>query len=99
MLLTKQDIKNLPELYSTEDVKEPVVFVKLFHPLSSATWLLTEYNPEEKLAFGYCHITDGELGYVSIAELENIVIGGLKVEKDRSWKPKKLSEAKKELGL
>lgn len=97
MLLTKIDLENLPKLYETEEQEDPIVYVKLFHPLGAATWLLTEYNPETKIAFGYAYITDGELGYIPLNELEQLNIAGLKVERDNYWTPKKLSEAKKEI--
>ena len=98
-LLTKIDLENLPKLYETEGQEDPIVHVKLFHPLGGSTWLLTEYEPETKIAFGYAFITDGELGYIPMSELEEINISGLKVERDFSWTPKKLSLAKKELGI
>ena len=98
-LLTAEDLKNLPALYNTEDIEDPIVHVKLFHPLGKATWFLTEYDPEDKIAFGFALITDGELGYIPLTELEKIDIRGLKVERDNYWTPKPLSEAKKELDL
>ena len=98
-LLTKEDLENLPALYATEDEEDPIVHVKLFHPLGKSTWLLTEYDKEQELAFGYAYITDGELGYISLLELESINIGGLKVERDNYFTPKKLSEARKENDL
>ncbi len=98
-LLTKEDLKNLPALYSTEETKDPIVYTKLFHPLGNATWLLTEYESETKMAFGLAYIHEVELGYISIEELEEVVILGLKVERDMSFKPKPLSQARKESGL
>jgi hypothetical protein len=48
---------------------EPVV--KLFTPDGNATWLLTELDPNDHLAFGLCDLGLGEpeLGYVSLHEL------------------------------
>ena len=46
--------------------------VKLFTPVSNATWLLTEIDPDDAdRAFGLCDLGLGcpELGYVSLAEL------------------------------
>jgi len=40
-------------LYSQEHIKDPLVIAKLFDPCGSATWFLTEYDPIEKIAFGY----------------------------------------------
>ena len=44
--------KDFP-LYSQEEVKDPKVIAKLFDPCGSATWFITEYCPERKLAYGY----------------------------------------------
>lgn len=90
---------NVPPLYSQEDVVDPVVVCKLFTPMSSWTWLLTEYDPAENMAFGFCYDStypDGaELGYVSITELESLKKGGIPaVERDLYFKPKPLSGAK-----
>jgi hypothetical protein len=49
--------------------------VKLFTPVSNATWLLTEVDPEDPdRAFGLCDLGLGcpELGYVSLSELESV---------------------------
>src|SRR5450432_2428850 len=45
--------------------------VKLFTPDAQCTWLLTELDPDNGLAFGLCDLGLGcpELGYVSLAEL------------------------------
>ncbi len=40
-------------LYSQEHEKDPLVIAKLFDPCGSATWYLTEYDPAEKIAFGW----------------------------------------------
>ncbi|MBB5278510.1 hypothetical protein HNR26_004611 [Rhizobium rosettiformans] len=66
---------------------DPVPVVKLFTPDASATWLLTELNPDNSdLAFGLCDLGLGspELGYVSLAEIARIR-GRLRlpVERDR----------------
>lgn len=49
--------------------------VKLFTPDGSATWLLTELDPEDPdIAFGLCDLGMGypELGSVRISELESV---------------------------
>lgn len=59
---------------------------------TSATWLITEYNPDTGLFFGLCDLGLGEpeLGYVSRAELETTKFPpfGLHAERDRWWEPK-----------
>lgn len=66
---------------------DPIPVVKLFSPDASATWLLTELNPDNPdLAFGLCDLGLGspELGYVSLAEIASIRGRlGLPVERDR----------------
>lgn len=66
---------------------DPVPAVKLFTPDASATWLLTELDPDETdVAFGLCDLGLGspELGYVSLAEIAGIRGRlGLPVERDR----------------
>ena len=53
----------------------------------ACTWLITEYDPEEKMFFGLCDLGQGfpEIGYVSRVELEGIRFPpfGLPVERDR----------------
>ena len=103
-LLTKEIEKKLPALYSQENEKDPVVRVKFFSPyMSYGYWLGLEYDPAQKLFFGYAVLNDpscGELGYFSLEELESASYRGIPaVERDCSFKPAKLSEVKEKLGL
>jgi hypothetical protein len=45
MLLTKENKKALPALYSQEENKDPMVPLKFFTPTSSFTWFVTEGEP------------------------------------------------------
>lgn len=67
--------------------------VKLFTPWGSATWLLSEIDPETPdLAFGLSDLGVGcpELGCVSLTELANLKGPmGLGVERDLYWTPSK----------
>ena len=75
-LFTKEILVKLPPIGSTgemepEDIKVPL---KLFGG-GACSWYITEYNPETKEAFGFVTLGDpqmAELGYISIAELEEI---------------------------
>ena len=92
-LIPEEIADRIPRLYATERVADPVVHVKLFTPDSSWTWLITEYAPEQRLAFGRADGHESELGYISIDELESVRGPlGLKVERDLHWRPAKLSE-------
>ena len=48
--------------------------IKLFTPDGNATWLLTELDPDNDLAFRLCDLGLGcpELGYVSLTELRSV---------------------------
>lgn len=87
-LMTKAIEKNLPPLYSQEnkDPKEVRIWVKFFNPMGAGTWYATEYDPEQRLFFGFAKITDGELGYFSLDELESVKLPlGLGIERDLYW--------------
>lgn len=62
--------------------------VRLFTPDAGGTWVLYEYDPSSRIAFGLCDLGLGfaELGSVSIAELETVRGAlGLPVEVDLHW--------------
>lgn len=67
--------------------------VKLFTPDGSATWLLSESDPDDPdRLFGLCDLGLGfpELGYVSLAEIIEVRGKlGLPVERDRHFVPDK----------
>ncbi len=96
-LLTNELIKILPPLYSTENVKDPIVQCKFFTPDSSWSWYVLEFDKTNEIFFGYVCGFERELGYFSLAELESVKgTLGLPIERDTSFKPTKLSVIKKE---
>ena len=96
-LLTDELIKILPPLYSTENIKDPLIQCKFFTPDSSWTWYALEFDKTNEIFFGYVCGLERELGYFSLAELESVKGQlGLGVERDISFKPTKLSVIKKE---
>ena len=91
-----KEIKNqIPKLYETEDLKNPIVYVKLF--LDAWTWYITELSIDGDIAFGYVVSPfESELGYFSLKELETIRGGlGLRVERDISFSPTALEIIRK----
>ena len=88
-------MKDYP-FYSQEKEDDPLVVSKFFNPMGAGTWYLTEYNPEDHLAFGYVTgLGEDELGYISLDEMEGIRLpGGLTLERDLYWKLCRLSEVK-----
>lgn len=98
-LFTKAILNALPQLYANDEksADETKVPLKLFNPCGAQTWYITEYSPEENLAYGLCDLGyGGEMGYISIEELESLKLPfGLKIERDISWDMNtKLSEVK-----
>ena len=87
--LYQRMVENWRKSQSDED-HDPIPVVKLFTPDASATWLLTEINPDDpSAAFGLCDLGHGfpELGYVSLKELATIRGKlGLPVERDLHFK-------------
>lgn len=91
--------KQLPQLYSQDDVVDPICHLKIFTPDSSFTWFITEGTKQKNgdwmlFAKVVSHICpDGELGYVLLSELETIKGSmGLPVERDLYWNEKPISE-------
>lgn len=104
-LLTKELKAKIPNLYSQENEKDPMVYVKYFDPTGSWTWYVIEGREEEYdygmdyLFFGYVIGFDAELGYFTLNQLETAKQGmtGLKalpIERDLYFTPCKLSEVK-----
>ena len=95
LLLTAENRKNLPKLYSQEHVKDPIVWVKFFDPTGSYTLYVTEFDGKDIL-FGYVTgVVSPELGYTSLAELASTRVRfGLGIERDRYFDPMPLSWAK-----
>lgn len=63
--------------------------VRLYCPLSSAIWLLTEYDPEDDLLFGLCDLGMGfpELGFVSLSEMRETHKTTAPILNDSSFAP------------
>ena len=102
-LLTQAIIKKLPPLYSQDGTEDPIVCVKFFNPYGVGTWLATEFDGRDQF-FGAVKISGGwELGYFSLRELESQtgmfngrpMPGVQGIERDQSFRPKPLSQAKR----
>jgi len=94
-LLTKQNLKDLPPIYS-QDGKKPKdvkIIVKFFTPDSSWTWYATEFDPIEGKFFGLVDGFEKELGYFMLDELQKITGKlGLPIERDRWFTNKTLAD-------
>lgn len=72
----KKIFKRFP-LYSQEDKKDPRVILELYIPKQDVYWLITEGSVQydDFIMFGYCKITDGEVGYIGFNQLRYIEFG------------------------
>jgi len=95
--LTKDLEEKLPPLYSQENIKDPMVWAKWFHPFSTWEWYATEYDPVEGIFFGWVNGDFPELGYFSRTELEELNVRGLPIERDLYFKPIALSKLQQEI--
>ena len=95
-LLTKGIEKEFVKVGKQEGLKDPIVVAKFFNPTGAGTWYATEYEPEEKIFFGYVSIFgdhNDEWGYFSLAELESFKGKfGLGIERDLHCGTRPISE-------
>jgi hypothetical protein len=87
-LMTKEILAKLPKIGATEKLEDDQkkIVVKYFNPVGAGTWYGLEFDPIERLFFGYANITDGELGYFSLDELESVKLPfGMGIERDLHW--------------
>ena len=93
-LLSKELAEQLPRLYANEELGLAAqALVKFFTPDSNWTWYASEYDPENRIFFGYVIGFEDELGYFSLEELEQARGPlGLPIERDEHFKPASLEE-------
>ena len=97
-LMTPEIEAAAPFMYETENVptEDKVAVAKFFFPMGRGTWYLMEYDPEQRVGFGYCVSPLGpdcdEWGYFSIDELEGVRVHGLGVERDIHFKPTRFGD-------
>ena len=99
-LLTKAIENKIPALYAQDGKgNEAIVHAKFFNPVGAQTWYATEYSPETKTFFGlvdfHADMSEAELGYFSLTELEEIRLPyGMKIERDINFESKTLGEVR-----
>ncbi|MBA3045777.1 MAG: DUF2958 domain-containing protein [Euryarchaeota archaeon] len=82
----------IPKLYETEEtsLEDKMIYQKWELPHVGFYWLIAEYDPNNRLAFGYANLNDDEMaewGYINIDELEEN--DAVPVD---DWKPVKFGE-------
>ncbi len=102
-LLTNELLTRFAKVGSQEEVKDPLVIAKFFNPSGAGTWYATEYDPEERIFFGYVSIFgdwNDEWGSFSLDELQSYWGNfGLGIERDRYFGEKKISEVAPQVKL
>ena len=94
VLIPKEILDTVPDLYTSEDTTDPLCQVKLFTPDANWTWYIIELSKEDSsTCYGYVQGLESELGYFSLKEIENIRGAlNLPVEQDLSFEPTLLSK-------
>ncbi|MEW6555059.1 MAG: DUF2958 domain-containing protein [Actinomycetota bacterium] len=95
--MTKEIERRIPALGGQAAEGDPIVHLKLFDPCGRWTYYATEYDPEQRMLYGYCISAFGgdydEWGYASLYEIEAVRNRfGLGIERDLWFKPCHISE-------
>ena len=87
-LLPAETAAQLPPIYTHDGDPDAPVVLKIFDPCSNWTWYATEYDPEQRIFFGFVVGHEEELGYFSLDELQSVKNRlGLPLERDLHWNP------------
>lgn len=102
-LLTKEIEKEFAKVGRQDNSRNPQVIAKFFCPWGAATWWATEYDPSDKIFFGFAYLGDedcAELGSFSLDELQSVRGPfGLTIERDLGFSPRPMREALEAHGL
>lgn len=92
-LIPDKVLPNLPKTGETAEEQDPVVHVKLFDPTGSWTWFIIEYDPDDRICYGWVCGIEQEFGSFSLAELEEfrgrLALG---IERDLHFEPCRVSK-------
>lgn len=95
-LLTEKLEKRFAQVGRQEQVEDPMVIAKFFNPTGAGTWYATEYDPMNRIFFGYVSIFgdwNDEWGYFSLNELQSYRGKfGLGIERDRYFQKQRASK-------
>lgn len=100
--LLTEELKNaLPPLGGQEGASDPIVYAVFIFPASDWRWFVTEGEATEDdcTFFGFVMGFEREWGYFSLSELGEVNIRGMSIERDRAFKPRKLSTCLFDLNL
>jgi len=95
-LMTKALEERFAKVGRQDEVSDPLVIAHYFNPAGVGDWYATEYDPVDRIIFGYGSIFNDwndEWGYTSLDELE-AYIGPLDlgIERDLYWTEERASK-------
>ena len=95
-LMTKELEKRFAQVGSQAQEKDPLILTKFFNPTGAGNWYASEYDPQQRIFFGYVSIFgdwNDEWGSFSLDELESFKGPlGLGIEQDLYFKERRASE-------
>ena len=99
-LMTKTLEDRFAQVGTQEHIADPIIVAKFFNPCGAGTWYATEYDPVQRLFFGYVSIFgdhNDEWGSFSLDELETYCGPfGIGIERDLYFGEKRASEVIRE---
>ena len=91
-LLTKELLKQFENNKKLPELDQKVI-AHFFNPTGLGDWYAIDYEPENKMFFGYAVIQEAEYGYFSLDELSSYKgVLGLGIERDLHFTPTKRKE-------
>ena len=95
-LMTKELEERFAQVGSQAQEKDPLIIAKFFNPTGAGNWYASEYDPQQRIFFGYVSIFgdwNDEWGSFSLDELESFKgLLGLGIERDLYFKERRASE-------
>ena len=90
------DLDKLPPLYATEHVDWPEKIIREHFFLGGCDWFMVEYDAADRIFFGFAilhrDLANAEWGYVNLNELCTVNVGGIEVDRDLHWKPRRADQ-------
>ncbi len=65
-------MKTIPKNGETSEQLDSIVHIKLFDSAGSWTWYVIEYDPDDRICYGWVCGFEQEFGSFSLAEMESI---------------------------
>ncbi len=98
-LLTAELLDRFAKVGSQADVRDPIIIAHYFNPVGSGDWYASEFDPEDKIFYGYTSIFgdwNDEWGSFSLEEFESLKLPfGLSIERDLYWNERPASQVDK----